>query len=118
MEEELKARMKEFTVGAIRLVEGPPRGQANDIIGKQLIRCASSVGANYRGACGARSKADFISKLSIAEEEADEAQYWLEILVALQSIKEVDFQRLHHEARELTAILTSSGKTAQANLHS
>ncbi len=114
-EQDLKQRMKAFAVDVIRVVEGLPRGQTVDVIGKQLIRCATSIGANYRAACRARSKADFIAKLAIAEEEADESQYWLEILVSLDRLASADFQRLHGEADELTAILVSSGKTAKSN---
>ncbi len=107
--------MQLFAVCIIRLVEDLPKALANDIVGKQLIRSATSVGANYRAACRARSKPDFISKIGIAEEEADEAQYWLEILLELGHVDVGRFKELHTEARELTAILASSGKTARTN---
>ena len=102
-------------MNVVRLVEALPKAQSSDIVGKQLMRSAISVGANYRAACKARSKSDFISKIGIAEEEADETQYWLEILFALDRIGIDHSKALHAEAQELTAILTSSGKTARAN---
>ena len=116
MEEQLKSRMQEFAVRVIRLVDDLPKELGNDIVGKQLIRCATSVGANYRSACRARSKPDFISQIAIAEEEADETQYWLEVLFALGRLDADRFNELRNEAYELTAILASSGKTAKAHL--
>ena len=65
----------------IQLVERLPRSRTADVIGRQLLRCGTSVGANYRAACRARSSADFIAKIGIVEEEADESGYWLELLV-------------------------------------
>jgi four helix bundle protein len=115
MEEQIKKRMQTFAVDVIRLVERLPHSLTNDVIGKQLIRCATSVGANYRAACRARSKPDFISKVGIAEEEADECQYWLEILCTLDRVDVQKADILRKEAYELTAILASSGKTARAN---
>jgi four helix bundle protein len=114
MEEELKKRMLEFAVSVVRLTERLPKGQAADIVAKQLIRCATSIGANYRAACRGRSKPDFISRLGIAEEEADEAQYWLEILGCLDLAGGEEYARIRREAQELTAILTSSGRTAKS----
>ncbi len=86
------------------------------MIGHQLIRCASSVGANYRAASRARSKPDFIAKLGIVEEEADEVCYWLEILegIGMTEAKEID--PLKSEAKELISIIIASKKTARANL--
>jgi len=77
------------------------------------MRAASSVGANYRAACRARSKADFISKITIVEEETDECQYWLELLQELGNHKPASLEILLKEAKELTAIFTASGKTAK-----
>jgi four helix bundle protein len=85
-------------------------------VAKQLIRCATAVGANYRAACRGRSKADFVAKLGIAEEEADETQYWLEILASLDLARGEHFLGLRREAKELTAILTSSGRTAKSRV--
>ena len=111
--DELKRRTKLFGLRVIRLVENLPKTQTAGVIGKQLLRCGTSVGANYRAACKGRSKADFIAKLGIAEEEADESVYWLELLIEAGVIKENSAARLIAEANELTAIITSSRKTAK-----
>lgn len=92
-----------------------PRFPAADVIQRQIIRSATSVGANYRAACRAQSKAVFVSKLAIVIEESDETQYWLELLLQLNLMQKSDFERLHREANELTAIFVASRKTAQAN---
>jgi four helix bundle protein len=112
-ERQLKERMLRFSVDVVRTAEGLRRSHTTEIVSKQLIRCASSIGANYRAACKGKSKADFIAKLAIAEEESDETQYWLELLYALELLDSEAFKKLHGEARELTAILASSGKTAK-----
>ena len=116
LEVELKRRTRRFAGDVVRFAGRLPRDQAAGIISKQLIRSAMSIGANYRAACKARSKPDFISKIAIAEEEADETQYWFEILYDLRIIGDDEFKILHNEASELTAILTSSGKTAKQSL--
>jgi four helix bundle protein len=109
----LEQRTRLFAVNTIRLVTALPQGQLRDVVGKQLFRSATSLGANYRAAARARSKSDFIAKISIAEEEADETQYWLEILRELEAVSEKEFHTLYQEARELTAIFVSSGRTAK-----
>ncbi len=111
--EELKKRTKEFGLRIIKLVEELPKSKVGDVIGRQLLRSATSVGANYRAACRARSQADFVSKICVAEEEADESAYWLELLVAAKVIAETDISPLLKEANELTAIFVASGKTAK-----
>ncbi len=78
--EEMKKRTKKFALDAIKLSESLPHTRAGNIIANQLIRAATSVGANYRAACRARSKADFVSKISITLEESDESAYWTEII--------------------------------------
>ena len=111
--EELKKRTKDFALRIIRLVETLPKGKTADIIGRQLLRSGTSVGANYRSACRARSSADFISKMTIVEEEADESIYWMELLVEGGLL---DKQRLNNnviEAKELLAITVSSINTAR-----
>ena len=115
LEFELKRRTRRFAGDVVRFARRLSRDQAVDIISKQLIRSAMSIGANYRAACKARSKPDFISKIAIAEEEADETQYWFEILYDLRLISDDEFKLLHGEASELTAILTSSGRTAKGS---
>ncbi len=113
--DELKKRMQRFALRAIRLIESLPKTQTANVIGNQLLDCATSVGANYRAACRGRSKADFISKLGIVEEEADESAYWLEILVAAKVVKPNAAAELLKEANELTAIIAASRKTAKNN---
>ncbi|HWP83404.1 MAG TPA: four helix bundle protein [Bacteroidota bacterium] len=112
--EHLKERTKRFAIAVIRVVQSMSRNWIFEILAKQLVRSATSVGANYRGACRARSKADFISKISIVEEESDEVQYWLELLEALGGLPQEKVLPLHQEAQELTAIFTASRKTAKS----
>jgi four helix bundle protein len=111
----LKDRTKSFALRIIKLVDSLPQKQAAQIIGKQLIRCGTSVGANYRASCRARSQADFISKMGIVEEESDESLFWMELLVESGIVKKELLKDLMKEADELTAIFTSSGKTAREN---
>jgi len=111
--EHLKERTKQFAIDVIKASQTMSRNWIFEILGRQLVRAATSVGANYRSACRARSKADFISKIGIVEEESDEVQYWLEILRALGALTEQAVSPLHQEARELTAIFTASRRTAK-----
>lgn len=115
--EQMKTRTKKFALDIIRLVLDMPTGLAYQVIGKQLIRSGTSVGANYRASCRARSKADFISKMKIVEEEADESGYWLELLEELHLNPEARLSTLLKETKELVAISVSSIKTAQQHLH-
>ena len=115
--EELKKRTKNFGLNTIKLVESLPSTQAGRVIGNQLLRSALSVGANYRAACRGRSKADFISKVGITTEEADESQHWLEMLVEAGIVSPDKLKPLMQEANELVAILTASAKTARENLN-
>ena len=115
--EELKRRTKRFGLDVIKLVESLPSTQTGKVTGNQLLRSGLSVGANYRAACRARSKADFISKVGITIEEADESQHWLEMLVEAGIVPQDNLKPLAKEADELVAILTASAKTARANLN-
>ena len=115
--EELKRRTKKFGLDVIKLVESLPSTQTGRVIGNQLLRSALSVGANYRAACRARSKADFISKVGITIEEADESQHWLEMLGEAGLASQEKLKPLSKEADELVAILTTSAKTARDNLN-
>jgi four helix bundle protein len=92
-----------------------PRSLAGQIIGRQLLRSATSVGANYRAACRAQSRAEFAAKLSIVVEEADESLYWLEILSESGLVKPERLRELIKEADELVAIATGSRKTVKAS---
>lgn len=111
--EELKRRTKKFALDVIKLIEDFPRTKSADVIGRQLIKSASSVGANYRSACRAQSHAHFVSKISIVEEEADEALYWLELALESGLINKEKIISLLNEANELTSIFTASRKTAR-----
>ena len=111
--EELKRRTKAFALRIIRLVESLPNASSARVVGNQLLRSGTSVGANYRAACRARSQADFISKIGVVEEEADESAYWLELLVEAGIFPNDRIKDLLNEANELTAIFTSSGRTAK-----
>jgi four helix bundle protein len=111
--EDLKKRTKEFALRVLRFVNSVQRGRTEDILTKQLARAVTSVGANYRAACRARSKADFVSKITIVEEEADESQYWLELLLDQSPMNRSEITDLLEEAKQLTAIFTASGKTAK-----
>lgn len=111
--EELKRRTKAFGLAVIKLVDQLPRTLSANVICNQLVDCATSVGANYRAACRARSKAEFIAKLGIVEEEADEAAYWLEILIEAKMIPRVRVENLLKEANELVAIVVASLNTVK-----
>lgn len=113
--EELKKRTKKFALEVIKLAESFPRRITADIIARQLIKSATSVGANYRSACKAQSRPHFISKMNIVLEEADESLYWLELLIESGLVKENNIKNLVSEASELIAIFTASIKTARKN---
>ncbi|HUW61227.1 MAG TPA: four helix bundle protein [Candidatus Bathyarchaeia archaeon] len=112
--EEFKARTKAFALRIVRLVESLPKSPGSDVIGKQLLRSGTSVGANYRAACRARSQADFISKIGIVEEECDESVYWIELLVDSDQIKSALVEDLLREANEILSMIVASRKTALA----
>jgi len=111
----LKVRTKKFAIEVILSDEDLPYKTSTNVIKKQLIRSATSVGANYRSSCRAKSRADFISKIKIVEEEADECCYWLELLKELNTIDLETFSKMYKEANELTAIFTSISKTTKSN---
>jgi four helix bundle protein len=111
--EELKERTKKFGLRVIKLYEELSRTRKGEILGNQLLRAGTSVGANYRAACRAKSDADFIYKIEIVEEEADESAYWLEMISESNIVKKNRLNDLLKEANELTAIFTSSGRTVK-----
>jgi four helix bundle protein len=111
--DEMKKRTKDFARRVISLVNLLPSKMACEVIGKQLLRSACSVGANYRAACRGRSKAEFIAKLGIVEEEADECVYWLELILAANLFPEAKLANLMTEANEITAIIVASLRTAK-----
>src|SRR3954451_24395698 len=112
---ELLARTKLFALRALRLVDHLPRTMSGRAIGNQLVRSATSVGANYRAACRSRSRAEFASKLGIVAEEADESIYWLELISEGKLLAEAKVEDLLKEANELTAIFTSARRTSSQN---
>ncbi|HTY87882.1 MAG TPA: four helix bundle protein [Candidatus Acidoferrum sp.] len=116
--EELKKRTKSFAIRVINLVDRLPESRATNAIAGRIVRSGTSVGANYRAACRAKSRADFISKLGNVEEECDETLYWMELLVASKKVKAPLVSGLMHEAGELLAITVSSINTARANKNS
>jgi len=112
---DLKKRTKEFAVRIVKFVESLPNDKTLNIVGNQLLRSGTSVGANYRAACRAKSRAHFISKLGDVEEEADESIYWMEILESVGSVQSKELESLKVEASELLAITISSINTARKN---
>lgn len=112
-EQAFKERTKRFALDIIRLVESLPHGRTSEIIGRQLLRSGTSVGANYRSACRGRSTADMIAKLRIVEEEGDEAMYWMELLLESGIAKPADIDGHMKEANEIVAMVVSSIKTMQ-----
>ncbi len=110
---ELKQRTKKFSIDVIKFVETAPRLRSLDILTHQLLRSSTSVGANYRSSCRGKSTADFINKIVIVEEEADESVYWLELMEESGLISSTTLPLLKKEANELTAIFTAIGKTAK-----
>jgi four helix bundle protein len=115
-EAELKRRTKQFALRVLRLVGALPRTIEARAIGSQLVRSATSVGANYRAACRGRSKAEFIAKLGTVEEEADESAYWMELVIEGGLLQKPRVDSLHREACELTAIMAASRISASKSL--
>ncbi len=110
---DLKERTKNFALKVIRVVEMLPKGRITDILGRQLMKAGTSVGANYRAACRAKSTADFISKMGIVEEEADETIYWMELLIEAGLVQKDNLIPLLDEANQILAMTVSSIKTAR-----
>jgi four helix bundle protein len=114
-EQIFKRRTKHFALTVIRLVEALPRKLPVETIGKQLLRSATSVGANYRAACRGKSTADVISKLAVVEEEADESLYWMELLMESGIILKEKLEGLMSEANEILAMTVASIKTLKSS---
>ncbi|MGD0349947.1 MAG: four helix bundle protein [Verrucomicrobiota bacterium] len=113
---ELKARTKTFALRIIKLTRAIPKNDdAGRVIAKQIVRSGTSVAANYRASCRARSPAEFIAKIGTVEEEADETALWLELLVEAGIMPVRKLSPLLQEANELTAIMVASRKTASGN---
>lgn len=108
--DEFRLRTKSFALRILKLSQALPKNDAARIIGKQLFRSATSVAANYRAACRARSGAEFVSKLSIVVEEADESTFWLELLCEGGIVPKEKIEDLLNESIEITKIAASSRK--------
>ena len=111
--EQLRARTKQFAIRIVRVFKSLPKNDEARIIGKQLLRAGTSVAANYRAVCRSRSKAEFISRMSVVVEEADETAFWLELLIETSIIPGVRLRDLLTEANELLAIFAASVWTAR-----
>jgi four helix bundle protein len=113
--EELKKRAKKFAHRCVKLAVALPKSPLGNHIKRQLIRCSTSVAANYRATLLAQTKASFISKLSVVIEEADESEFWLQFIMDENLMKNEEVLPLFNEAHELSSILVTTRKTAQRN---
>jgi four helix bundle protein len=111
--DDMKKRTRAFALRVIKLVESLPHTTAANVMGKQLLRCGTSVAANYRASCRAKSKADFIAKMGIVEEEADESIFWIEMLVDAEYLKRARVADLLDEGDQILAIVVKSINTAR-----
>ena len=112
-EAELKTRTKQFALRVLKIVDALPHSTTARVLGSQIARSSTSVAANYRAVCRAKSRADFLAKLAIVEEEADETDFWLEMIVDSGLLTATKLNPLRKEADELTAIFGSSLKTVR-----
>ena len=111
----LKKRTKQFAIRIVRLFKSLPKTEEAKILGRQLLRSGTSLAANYRAVCRARSKAEFIAKVGTVVEEADETVFWLELLIETGVVSESRMNELLKEANELLAIFAASQRTARKN---
>ncbi len=112
---EFKKRTMAFAVRIVRQVASQPKSEFNYVIGRQLLRAGTSVGANYRSACRAKSRADFISKMTTVEEECDESLYWMELMVRAGAVKQQALDDLMKEANEILSLVVASIRTARSH---
>ena len=112
--EQLRDRTKAFALRIVRLYRSLPHSTDTQVLGKQLLRCSTSVAANYRAVCRARSKAEFVAKIGVVVEEADEAILWLELMTESGIVPLTKTEALLKEANELTAIFAASQRTARS----
>ena len=112
---ELIRRQRRYVLDILAMIDELPKGRAFDTIARQLSRCSTSVGANYRVACRAKSTADFINKLKIVEEEADECLYFMDLLTALRGTNVQELNKLIEEGDEILAITVASIRTSKKN---
>jgi four helix bundle protein len=111
--EELRDRTKKFAVRIVKMYRSLPHTADSQVVGKQLLRCGTSVAANYRAACRGRSRAEWIAKIGLVVEEADETVFWLEMLTDCDIVTAERCTDILKEARELSAIFTASRHTAR-----
>ena len=114
--QDFKDRTKRYALGVIELVDGLPTDVTSKTMGRQLLRCATSVASNYRASARAKSNADFISKMGTVEEECDESLFWLELLIAARRLTDASCEGLISEGNELLAMTVASIRTAKASL--
>ena len=112
--EDLKQRTKQFALRVLKLVAALPNSVEGRVVGGQLVRAGTSVASNYRAACRGRSRAEFVAKLGIVIEEADESAFWLELIIESSLLRAKLVQPLLDEANELTRIMVSSRVTARS----
>lgn len=117
-QEELKPRTKPFGIRTIWLIDSLPKTKIANVISNQMLRSATSVGANYRVPCRGRPKTEFVAKVGISIEEADEILYQLEVLEEVELVKKERFADLMQEAYEIVAILTATVTTSRKNMRS
>jgi four helix bundle protein len=113
-EAEFKRRTKDIALRVVKVVQALPKNLVAETIGKQLLRSGTSIGANYRAACRAKSNADIINKLTIVEEEADESMFWIELLTESEIVLEKRLRVLYADIDEIVAMVVSSIKTLRA----
>jgi four helix bundle protein len=111
---DFKKRTKDYALRVVRLVEALPPDKISSTLGSQLLRAGTSVGANYRSCIRAKSRADFISKMNIVEEECDETLYWMEMLIDIGRVAPAEIEALMKEGDEIISIVVASIKTARA----
>jgi four helix bundle protein len=112
--QQFQDRTKALALRVIKLVEAMPKSKTGDVIGRQVLRSATSVAANYRAACNAQSRADMLKKLKIVEEEADETLLWLELIIESQLLPESKVADLKDETRQIVKMVVASIKTLKA----
>jgi four helix bundle protein len=115
-EQQFKERTRNAALRIIRLVDALPTSRAADVIGRQLLRCGTSIGANYRAACRGKSAADMVAKLAIVEEEADEAIYWTELLIDARLVAKNRLANLMDELNQIVAMIVASQRTLKRKI--
>ena len=113
--DDMKQRTRAFALRTLRVSQALPKGRIGDVLARQLLRSGTSVGANYRAACRARSHADFIAKMGIVEEELDESLYWMDLILEESLVSRQRLGPLMKEADELLSMTVASIKTARSN---